>query len=396
MELTITLDGVPYKIIKELQEEGYFSQFAKAKKIIAAFPTITIPCLNAYWHTRYPPGYESVDFCKEKNKFLTNNPVAYGVGFKDNSFVGEYDYFSSELTEMIRYLGSRLQPDENLNLDIEKELAAFEKQFLKSENQKFRAWLIAYDECGHRLGMKAVKEKLKRFDTFLKQLHTKKQFTATIFSDHGNSDTAANFLDLEQILKDAGYKKATSLKKDENFVLPARGALTFARIYTKENNIKDISLLLAKKEEIDFVAYRKKDNKIIVAKGDQTARILKEGKHFCYSPISGDPLNYLERIPPDKFIHQTPLLVKTHDAPNPDGLFRMYAAFNWIKHPADILISLNQNWLFGSKLAYNVGRCKAMHGNMTSDNSEAFLLIQEDVSLPLVIRASDVAAHIEF
>ena len=74
--LIVCLDSVPFEVMDELWDEGYFRLFYKPGRLISPFPTLSWLARVRIWHLKKPGGYEEHFFDRGENE-LKGGPLSY-------------------------------------------------------------------------------------------------------------------------------------------------------------------------------------------------------------------------------------------------------------------------------------------------------------------------------
>ena len=65
-KLAVCLDGVPYEVMAELWDQGFFREFSRPVKLISVFPSVSDVALSELLQAEKVPGYENLYFDVQK------------------------------------------------------------------------------------------------------------------------------------------------------------------------------------------------------------------------------------------------------------------------------------------------------------------------------------------
>lgn len=219
-----------------------------------------------------------------------------------------------------------------------------------------------------------------------------------LFSDHANNFTSNQRVDLSTPLIEAGFNNVKQLSEPQDFVLPENGLVSFAAVYTANQNAPAIAGELSRIEGVDFSVYRS-GTSIRVQGPKGIARISKRQNRFQYSRISGDPLDLahtvrrltqLGQANHQGFIHEKEWWVATRNHPYPDPLRRIWEGLHdLVQHPGTLLVSFKDGYAFGPPIFDQplINQRAGTHGALLASHSYGFLMTDfmpaEEASRPV-------------
>lgn len=411
--LFIALDGVPYRVMAELIEEGHFWHFADPTRVIATFPSVSASGFGgimAPLGIETPPGYDDEFYSPQENRIRGALLSPHKVD--SNSFQGQFSLYRSStlaLIEMYTFPGMTGYND----LKTTKRLI-----WKYPDPTYYMVYIGGTDGAGHVLGRKRLKHMLVFMDEYLQRISRDYQKTfnrrlnIVLFSDHGFSFIRPKGIShgmLAKYLRHHGYYLKNHLNNDGDVVSVVLGNVSAAPFYVAPQHIPDLAALLSRFQGIDIVAY-KHGNKIIVLanRPDSVERAeiswQGDGQRFRYHPLDGDPLNYRPVVTKLK---NEGLLDRAGYADSqvwfratvyqyyPDALYRLYHAFHdLVQNPAPILISTAEGYEIGDTWtrvgAWMRGGLEGTHGGLFRSTTEAFVMTNNpQIQLPPRLRYNE-------
>jgi hypothetical protein len=399
--LVVALDGVSYRDMKALQEgvtykdsagqqlhrqafnEGYFP----VSRNISTFPSASDVAWTDIFGDRPLPGYQRTFFSAAVNSELSVSPLASSVEYErqmdcevESSFFRAMDY--AVPLRMFKY-----------------ELRELLNGFLQSTNtaDTFYAYLRSTDDAQHRSG--DIFAVLCALDERLKELRARyrasegRDLEVLLLSDHGNNHAGpAQRIKVRAFLKNAGYRLSQSIVCPKDIVLPTAGIESWVEIHNAPGETEALVRLLWHLPGVDVLTARLpgETNRFAVlnSKGERaTIEWNAANNSFRYSPVSGDPINYLPvvealakttRLGSDGFADADVWMAETLTHRYPLALERIARAHTRITlNPATILLSLSNDFVHASwllKKGSELVRFGGTHGGLDDLNSTGMLL----------------------
>lgn len=397
--LIFALDGVPYPMIRDLQEAGYFRGFYPPGRLVSTFPSLTRPAFSKMLIGGKPYGYERLyyDFSVSRLEGSTLVKKAFSTQ-KEHK-----DYHPT-----LHFLGfpgyiAYVFPDKFTQTALD----GFKARLEQFTGNEFIAYMGLSDAIAHVEGEVALREFLKKISVLLDSVRTDLgvSMDVVMFSDHANNFNLNRRVDLSMPLVQAGYREATRLEEKMDFVLPQNGFVSFASIYTADENARPMAVILSGLEGVDVTVYRWK-NSVNVHGARGIARVSKQGNRYRYRPIDGDPLDLkgilrrlktLGKSDSQGYVHEQDWWQATQDHPYPDPLRRVWEGLHdLVQHPGTLLVSLKDGFAFGPTIFNQpiLGPRAGTHGALLASHSYGFLMTDfmpvKDASRP-----SDVADLLE-
>ena len=229
-------------------------------------------------------------------------------------------------------------------------IAANEMRGLKTalrHNTKdnYLGYFIAADALNHLLHERFIKKYLITIDEFIQPFLIYKS-EIYIFADHGNERLACHAVPLQKKLQEAHFQLSKTLKKSNDVVIPAMGAINCAFVFTRSERKKELIEALCTSEGVEFLISKNDPETLHVfskAK-DQSlacAVIRKKNGLYSYTWDSEDILGYESIV---NLLQKNSKLGVNHaaldqdwfeyskDHSYPDALHRLFHAFDHVEN----------------------------------------------------------------
>ena len=236
--LIFALDGVPYTTVRDLQKEGYFKGFYPPGRLVSTFPSLTRPAFSKMLIGGKPYGYERLYYNINTNRMEGSTLVK-----KAFSTQKEHKDYHPKL----HFLGfpgyiAYVFPDKFTQAALD----AFKTRLKIFKGDEFIAYMGLSDAIAHVEGEAALIEFLKKISDLMDSVRNELGILldVVLFSDHANNFTMNQRVDLSAPLVEAGFKDVKQLKGQMDFVLPKNGFVSFAAIYTTNENAQPIAGVL--------------------------------------------------------------------------------------------------------------------------------------------------------
>jgi hypothetical protein len=392
--LVLCLDGVPFEIMAALWSEGHFREFFPPQRVISTFPSDSDVALAALVHAPPSPGYENRYFDRRVNRVSGGIRVTFA---QELPYHRRLDY---KLPGVLR--GPAYLFPEKAFFD---DLARVRARFRTSSAPLFIAHLSTTDVLFHVRSPEQVRRHLLALESVVRELLYEHQgvLAVTLVSDHGNTLFVHpdGRIALEDALRAAGYRVEERLRDARSVVIPSYGLIGAVALYAHPEAWADVCRVAQAVPGVDFCVFRERQSEsspsasVVIIEGRRgRARLLFDStRHaFRYDVVRGDPLRLLpivERIRregkayPDGFISQAVLFEATAEHFYPDALRRIFEAMGdgQVENPADLLLSLEDGYYFGSRHFDWFVRLHSTHGNLASRSSVGFIM-STDIRFP--------------
>jgi len=377
--LAICLDGVPFEIMDALWREGHFREFLPPERVIGPFPADSDVALSALMHAPPSPGYENRYFDRRENRIRGGIRVTFA---QQLPYHRRLDYAFPGFLRGPAYLF----PEKAFFDDLARLLT----RFRASSQRVFIAHLSTTDVLFHVRSPEQVRRFVLALERALRELllEYRGALTITLFSDHGNTLSVVRRVALEEALRAAGYRVEERVRDGRSVVIPGYGLIGAVALYVRPERVEDVCRIAQEVPGVDFCAFRQRGGPIVIVQGRRgRAQLLFDPtrRAFRYDVVWGDPLQLLPlwetlrrsgKAYPDGFISGAVLLEATVEHVYPDAVRRLYEAVagQQVENPADLLLSLQDGYYFGSRWFERLVRLRSTHGGLTRRSSVGFVM----------------------
>ncbi|MBI9018841.1 MAG: hypothetical protein JEZ07_16435 [Phycisphaerae bacterium] len=386
----IAMDGVPYPLVKELYDQGYFRLFYAPSKVVTTFPGMTDLAFQKLLGGRKPKAYQACHFDRKKNRIDSGNGSYLSGDAADWS--NKLAYRSPFILDPLAYL----QPDMMLKSNLKGIVSAFRKE---KGNDLRIAYSVATAAKGTDGGREAILDYLRVVDQICEQIVHERQgkVKITLLADHGHNMAGRKRITFDTLLKEYGYNLTDSLKDTRDVVTIQYGLVTYASFFT--NDPAGVAKALVHEPAVETVSYRFENKSVVVQTLDGKAVIRKSGDNYRYDIEYGDPLGYKDiiaklkeqgKVDANGVINDRAMLTATIDHPYPDALKRIWCSFyELVEMPPDVVADIKGGYVHGSKLfSIAISNATSTHGGLDNLNSVTFSMTMLG-ELPGVMRLED-------
>jgi hypothetical protein len=392
----IVLDGAPFVAAENMQREGHFKLFPPLTRTVAPFPVMTDLALDVIFHTSPSPGFESRYFDRSANRVAGGTISGY-LEANNSPWVSRLDYRVSYAADALAYLDPQGL--------FRRELDGTRRLFESARGPgTVVSYLVSTAGLGTGGGEPAIREYLARVDQLAEEIvYERRGFVSvTILADHGQDLVPGKRVVFDDYLKSKGWMPAKSIASDKDVVIIDYGLVTMAAMFTRSGPA--LAGDLACHPAVDLAMYPQPDGSVVVLKGGESGPVQKatvrkagsgSGEAYYYESVAGDPLDMLPvieqlrgqgKVASDGAIAEDVLFVAPPDHDYPDALRRVVRAFSTqeVSNPADVLVSLKEQYHHGSPLFEFFEKRQSTHGSLRRINSETFVLTTRRPLPPLV------------
>jgi len=353
--LLLGLDGVGYTEFKKMQIGGHFRSFRPVAPMVASFPSISDP--NWAKILRAPL---EVSFTKEHfDRNLKNGNGEISGGLIDHVFnPPTYEKsFDFKPEGALQHLASMTYSEVSgiYWLDVLKE-----KLFENAGKRIFTAFIVNTDFISHTKGESSIYKYLFELDRKIEKLrqdyqaHFGRTLDVILVSDHGNVFLKPKAVEVEGVLKNAGWNSTNSLVNPRDVVYVVPEILSFAPFYVRKNQEEELAKTVSRAEGVHVAFYLSAPDHVdFFSRGglDHTRAFLNhKNKTVSYYVIKGvDPFGQMPlfRNGPlglNGYFHET----LGSDYPN--ALVRAFEGLtqNSIQKPS-VLVSSKLGYVFSNK-----------------------------------------------
>jgi hypothetical protein len=393
--LVLALDGVPYRLARQVWESGAFEGWPGPRPLVSTFPSMTNVAFTALLTplgAQPVRGYEVRHYDPRKNKVRGG-----GFASKKKSFAWKnlFDRISRGNFAKARIY---LTPRAMTRAETDK----VAKLVLGSRKEFLLAHVAATDMLMHFRGEEATLEALRQVAESIDELMRRHEeergrpLRVVLLSDHGNVAGKIEVIadPIRAALEAAGLRPSKKLKRSEDVVVAAYGLVGYASFYSDPANAEIIATSLIEVDGVAFSAWLSGEREISVLSAEGLARIrwrdAPAGRRLQYERKQGDPLGLrgaldeLEaegRLDSDGFASREDWFEKTATAEDPDGVGRLADALGgvWVANPATVLAGLQAGYACGVRSVrigawFKGGHLEATHGGLDRDSSWGFFM----------------------
>ncbi len=392
----IALDGVPYQLVKNLYDQGWFRLFYPPTRMVSTFPAMTDLAFHRIFGGGEPVAYQAKHFDVKQNRMISGDE--YYLSGQAADWSHKLAYRCSFKLDPIAYVMPQVIFDH--------ELKGFMEAFRKAKsNETVIVYSVATAGLGTRGGRLAILKYLRTIDQLCEQIVYQRhgRVKITLLADHGHNMSGRGRVSFRHVLEKAGYHLTDKLVKPKDVVTVEYGLVTYAAYFTKDPAGVARALLT---DPATTIACYPQGNAVVVQtiRGLARVRYRPSDNRYSYETQYGDPLQLKTiikrlrqqgKVDSDGFIDDRAMLDATATHIYPDPLHRVWEAFHGlVKEPADLIVCLKDGWVHGSEF-FNVmiGGAASTHGSLNQINSMTYVLTMLG-KLPPIIRVDDFMGDI--
>ncbi len=373
----ILLDGIPFKLVQRMYQQGHFRLFYPPTELISCFPSNTDVAYCEMFCPGTLSGYEALYYDRQTGRLSDGNKTYLsGANAPWEKYL---DYRISMLLDPIGYVSP--------NLVFNQEMAGIERTIEQKKCGTVLAYSVGTSNVGTRKGEEGLVDCLKRIDQLCeKVVHDRRgSCRITILADHGHNLTPSNRFDVADVLKANGFRVRDKLVGSNDVVCIEFGLVTYSAMYT--NDPEKVAVVLLDQEPVELAVYPVRANgedRIVVRDKGGMAYISRIKANYRYEPVTGDPLKLdgiLKRLRREGkvdsagVIDQKALFRATVHHEYPDPLHRIWRGFHGLaKHPADLVVTVKDGWFCGSLSFARSINVASTHGSLNEANSVTFIM----------------------
>jgi len=392
--LVLALDGVPYRAAAAAFEGGAFAGWPAPRPLVAPFPSMTnisFTVMLTPFGTEPISGYEVRHFDPEHNEMISGI-----VNYKKYAYVWR-DYFQVADKTKARKIASYTRPRSTFWNVVQEA----QEEVLMTDRDVVLAYVLAADVIGHFDGGDALTDFMTRMWDWVQQVQTlheethRRPLQLILLSDHGNSQGKVRHTKgLQKMLKQAGFRVTSHLKKPNDVVAPTFGVVNFGVLYLDPALAEKAARTVVTHEGVELAAWVSGAQRLTVLSPDGEARIgwrdEEGGRRFCYEPVSGDPLllaplaALLEergRTDGGGCAAERDWFESTVFHEYPDPLRRLVDSLTgtYVRNPATVIYSLDPGYAMGiwtAKVGVRVmtGHLEGTHGGLDGASTLGFYM----------------------
>jgi len=388
--LVIILDGFGFDLVKAYRDKGGLRLFHPPSRVIAPYPTLTDPCLEDL--LGYTP-------CRAFEAEYYDHRAGRMAGGSGRYLRGEnapYNRLLHYRADLILDAIAYLKPWEVFG----KEVNDAKRRFDKGDVKEMRAYFVSSAGVGTRKGADGQRMCLGRIEQLVHQVvwETRGLTKVTMMADHGHSYTPAKRVPLEKHLKSKGWRLTSRLRGEKDVAYVRFGLETYVSLAARKPAALAGDVIGC--EGVELASYADGDRAVVLGRDGAKAVIARRAGRFSYTAEAGDPLKLkavLAKLTADKdgFHDADKLLAATVGCEYPAPLQRIWRAhFALVEDPADVIVSLTDEYCSGSKGFGGFVDVASTHGGLNAANSTTFIMSTIG-ALPPVMRSADVPRHMK-
>ncbi|MEM8737853.1 MAG: hypothetical protein AAGG38_05155 [Planctomycetota bacterium] len=385
--LIVLIDSIPFfAIVERLRGKPHsvLHAFYPPAKVIAPYPSMSAVCFTDILRAPPMPGPINRHYDPRPQHRRVNNLIR-------KRFAGYRNPWQQRLHYNIDYRDNGtafLMPRPWLHAEFERARLAFDESpdrttviYIASS----ASMLFKYQHAG-------LEEALDELERFVLQVLYERRGAVkiSIASDHGHNLAYSTWLDIEQNLRDAGYRPTDRPRKPGDVHLEMDGLLTWFGVHT-DRPAEVADALLARQPHLETFSYVEGHAVIVRSHLGRATVTLDERQRFTYSPDSADVLGLgseLSGVP----LTRDQWLARTADHPFPDAPPRLWDAFHrGTRNVPQLMATLQDGYCAGIEWFQWFVTPHSTHGGLNQINSAAFAMTMRQ-PIPGPLRSRDVLA----
>lgn len=277
--LIILFDSIPFAPVVERWRDAHWSWFDEPMKVIPPFPTMSPVIFSRLFGA--PPLGGVINHYYDR--------LAGGRADRLSARVsGHGNPWESRLHYRLKYWEnglSFLHPRRWFRADLARAKRAFDR----SPDRVTIVYFASTAGLVGAHGAEGVRECLDGLEQLCVQLLYERRGAVQIsaMADHGHNLRPGRRIDLEEMLKEAGFRPRGRLRLDNEVVVEQDGLVNYAGIHTRK--AADVAAALAARPEIELAIYHRTEQ-VIVRDAGGSAVIEHHDGRYRYRPVEKDVL----------------------------------------------------------------------------------------------------------
>jgi len=389
--LVLMLDGVPWPLMDSLWNAGHFPGFRRPSRLVSTFPSITGVAFRDIWHEPFTPGYEDRYYDRDRSRLAGGLLDHVFAGDAPSSFHRHVDVMANGVTAGLSYI----VPLTTARTELAGVRRAISERL--STDTTLVAYIVSTDALAHMAAREDLVTYLLDIERMLGEVRVAAgpELDITVFSDHGNDRVPTERAGLEGALAAAGFDITGRIRGAGDVAIPQFGLVGSAFLYTDPSSRERVARVVASAKGVEFATWRDSTGVIHVLGSGGEALIEGDTAARRYRPVDGDPLRLVPVLDGLKrsgsadeagFAPDTAWLRATTDLPWIDPLRRIARGLTSVENPADVIVSLDPGYHFGSLTADHAVGMRGTHGSLRTSSSLAFVM-SSHVLLPDPLRS---------
>jgi hypothetical protein len=408
--LILALDGVPYRAVKQAQQQGAFAGWPDAKPLISTFPSMTN---IAYTALLRPFGVEPISGYELRHFDTDRNKMIGGLAkYKKRAYAWRDSFQITSRTN-----GSKIAVYARPVKHAWKMVAEIERLVLESPDELIFVHVASTDPMAHFSGDEKVVPFLLELSPRLEELERRhresrgRPLRLVLLSDHGNSDQKViHVKGIRKQLRAADLRVVSRLKRPNDVVNPTFGIVNFGLLFLRPELAEQAARAVADHPAVDVAAWLSAEREIRVISGDGDAVIRWRGevgaRRLAYEPSISDPLRLAEvragmaeagLFDEDRYATEADWFEHSALSDFPDAPRRLVDSLTgtYVRNAATVIFSLETSYgmgLFSARLGAGLkGGQKGTHGGLDRSSSLGFFLTNDPADRPRVAVRADQA-----
>jgi len=371
--LIVMLDSIPFHAVEERFAAGEWPWFGPPRKVIPPFPTMSGLIFTAITHAPPLPGMINRYYDREKGK--TDNRIVSRAMGHENPWHQRLHYRAKYWQNGLAFLKPRHW--------YAAELVRLKEAFDECPDRACVVYVASSSGMLSRYGEAGMNESLDGLTQLCLQLLYERQgdVDISVLADHGHNLTPGKRIDLEQTLREAGFKPAKRLKKPGDVVIENDGMVNYIGLHT--NDPAGVATALIAREEIQLAMYVEGDG-VVVRDAQGSAIIEHRDGRFRYRMLDRDVLGYEfdmqamqseGKISAEGFVSADDWFNATIDREFPDGPPRIWNAFHGlVQNTPDVMLTVRDGWCTGLGFLELFITMQSTHGGIDQTHSATFVM----------------------
>ena len=371
--LIILIDSIPFEPTMTRYAEAGWSWFDRPVKVIPPFPTMSGLIFSQMLGAPPPPGVINQYYNRSTGRHV--NRIWQRIAGASNPWERRLHY-------RLGYIGngsSFLHPRSWFAAD----LAMAKRAFDESPNRVTVVYLASAAGMLSQHGSEGLAECLDGIERLSLQLLYERNGAVkiSVISDHGHNLRAGERIDLETMLKAAGFRPTSRLRDDRDVVIELDGLVNYFGLHCRR--AAAVAEGLIQNPEIRLVIWQEGD-RVLVRSAEGTAAIEQREGRYRYRAIDADVLRYggvpqaMEEsgtMDAEGFADADAWLQLTIDHEWPDAPPRLWEAFHGlVVNTPNVMVVTAAGYYSGAASFDRWIDMASTHGGLDQQDSAAVLL----------------------
>ncbi|MEO5510374.1 MAG: hypothetical protein ABIS27_07060 [Longimicrobiales bacterium] len=398
--LIMMTDGVPWEVMDSLHRAGHFQAFNAPSQLVSPFPSLTGVAFRDIWQEDLAPGYEDKYYDTKQNR-MTGGLLDHM--FKPAEHLGfhrKVEVEANAFTTGLAYVTP--VPMSQLELRAVRSRIAARARF----DTTVVAYIVTTDAIAHRASRQELVNYLLQIDAMLAGLRRENPtLRITLFSDHGNDFVTTRRVQLEDGVRQAGFRQVNKITGPNDVVLPKFGLVGSAFLYGSPHAEPRLAQALRAVDGVELVMFEDALERIHVWSRDGEAIVESDSLRtwYRYTAVSGDPLALLPALTAMKAKGQADAggaasdsawLTASLRTPYIDALRRITIGMrSSVANPASVVVSFAPGYHFGDVAASRLVKVTGTHGSLRTTSSLAYFM-STSARPPALLRSDRVLPYV--